>query len=120
MNKEQKFDEFWKLYPRKIAKLATQRSWKRLKNKDIESIFKVLHNHLIRWKYKDIQFVPHASTWINQRRWEDELEVLPEANLSTYRDIEKKRKEFLKKMKDADKNIASDDERKSALGLKNK
>ena len=47
MNKEEKFGEFWKLYPRKVAKVAAQRSWKRLTNKNIEEIFKVYHEHLL-------------------------------------------------------------------------
>ena len=119
MKKEEKFNKFWALYPRKVAKVSAQRSWKRLTNKNIESIFKVFHEHLIRWKYKDIQFVPHASTWINQRRWEDELEPLPnEKSLPIYKNIEKDRKDFLNKIKEAEKNIASDEERKKALGLK--
>ena len=99
MNKEEKFTKFWALYPRKVAKVAAQRSWKRLTNKNIESIFKVFHEHLIRWKFKEIQFVPHASTWINQRRWEDELESLADdKNLSVYKNLEKDRKSFIKKI----------------------
>ena len=38
MKKEEKFDRFWSLYPRKVAKVAAQRSWKRLTNKNIDSI----------------------------------------------------------------------------------
>ena len=77
MNKEDKFNEFWKLYPRKVAKLAAKRSWKRLTNKKINQIFDVLYEHLIRWKKTELQYIPHASTWLNQQRWEDELEPLP-------------------------------------------
>ena len=51
MDKKETFKQFWKLYPRKIAKLVAERSWKRLPKKDINAIFKVLHEHLIRWKY---------------------------------------------------------------------
>ena len=120
MNKEEKFLEFWKLYPRKVAKVAAQRSWKRLKVKDIDDIFKVYKEHLIRWRGTEIQFVPHASTWINQRRWEDELEPLPENKSSIYRNIENERKTFIKKIKVADENMASDEERKEALKLMKK
>ena len=120
MNKEEKFLEFWKLYPRKVAKVAAQRSWKRLKVKDIDDIFKVYKEHLIRWRGTEIQFVPHASTWINQRRWEDELEPLPENKSSIYRNIENERKTFIKKIKFAEENMASDEERKEALKLKKK
>ena len=118
MKKEEKFVRFWSLYPRKVAKVAAQRSWKRLKIKDINAIFKVLHEHLVRWKYTEIQFIPHASTWLNQRRWEDELEPLPGEKNSIYKNIEKERKNFLNKLKQAEETMASDDERKKALGLK--
>ena len=120
MNKEEKFLEFWKLYPRKVAKVAAQRSWKRLKVKDIDDIFKVYKEHLIRWRGTEIQFVPHASTWINQRRWEDELEPHPENKSSKYRNIENERKTFIKKIKVAEENMASDEERKEALKLMKK
>ena len=114
------FIEFWKLYPRKVAKVAAQRSWKRLKVKDIDDIFKVYKEHLIRWRGTEIQFVPHASTWINQRRWEDELEPLPENKSSIYRNIENERKTFIKKIKVAEENMASDEERREALKLMKK
>ena len=119
MDKKETFKQFWKLYPRKIAKLVAERSWKRLPKKDINAIFKVLHEHLIRWKYKEIQYIPHASTWLNQRRWEDELEPIPVKNTNPiYKNIENERKKFLKKIQTAEENMASDDERKKALGLK--
>ena len=34
MSKEEKFDVFWKLYPRKVAKVSELRSWKRLTKKE--------------------------------------------------------------------------------------
>ena len=70
-------------------------------------------------KYKEIQYIPHASTWLNQRRWEDELEPIPDKNTNPiYKNIENERKKFLKKIQTAEENMASDDERKKALGLK--
>ena len=39
----EKFNKFWALYPRKVAKVSAQRSWKRLTNKNIESIFNFLN-----------------------------------------------------------------------------
>ena len=120
MNKEEKFNEFWKLYPRKVAKVAALRTWKRLKIKDINEIFSVYKDHLIRWKHTDIQYIPHASTWINQRRWEDELEPLPERQSSIYRNIETESKKLKKKIQVAEESMATDEERKKALGLKKK
>ena len=118
MNKKEKFNHFWSLYPRKVAKVAAERSWKRLSVKNIESIFNVLHEHLIRWKYKEIQYVPHASTWINQKRWEDELDPIQDKKSSIYKNIETERRKFIHEIKKAEEYMASDEERKKALGLK--
>ena len=119
MTKQEQFKKFWSLYPRKVARVAAERSWKKLTLKEIKSIFEVYHDHLIRWRYTEIQFVPHASTWINQKRWEDELEPIPDKKSNPiYKNIEKERKKFITKIKSAEENMASDDERKKALGLK--
>ena len=118
MTKEEKFNKFWALYPRKVTKLAAERSWKKLTLKKIDKIFNIYYDHLMRWKYTETKFIPHASTWLNQERWEDELEPLPNQNQSVYKDIEEKRKEFLNKLKDANKSAASDEDKKKALGLK--
>jgi hypothetical protein len=118
MTKDEKFKKFWELYPRKIAKLATERAWKKLTLKQIDSIAAVYKAHLLRWKYKEIQFVPHASTWLNQRRWEDELEPLPNESQPFYKNLDKQREDFIKKMKKADEEMASEEEIKKALGLK--
>jgi len=118
MNKIERFNYFWSLYPRKVAKMVAERSWKRLTIKNIKEIFSVYHEHLARWKYTDKQYIPHASTWLNQKRWEDELDPLPDNKSSIYKNIEKERKKILQKLKQAEKNMASDEERKQALGLK--
>jgi len=118
MTNRQKFNKFWSLYPRKVAKIVAERRWKKLSNKDIDEIFKIYHEHLIRWRYKDIQYVPHPSTWLNQRRWEDELEPLPDKNLSVYKDIEKKTMDLKSRMKSAENQAASEEEIKSYLVLK--
>ena len=118
MTKQEQFKKFWSLYPRKVAKVAAERGWKKLTIKEIKDIYEVYHDHLIRWRYTEIQFVPHASTWINQKRWQDELEPLPDQNQSIYKNIEKQRKDFMKKMKEAEKSSASDEDRKKALRLK--
>ena len=47
---------------------------------------------------------------------------MPESDskAGVYKNIEKEREKFLKKMKEAEQNMASDEERKNALGIKNK
>lgn len=76
---EQKFEAFWKEYPRKIGKKYAERMWKRLKVDDalFEIIMKALENHKksLQWTKDKGQFIPNPSTWINQERWNDEVEL---------------------------------------------
>jgi len=120
MTNKEKFNKFWSLYPRKVAKIVAERRWKKLSKKDIDEIFKIYHEHLLRWRYKDIQYVPHPATWLNQRRWEDELGPLPDKNLSVYKDIEKKTMDLKSRMKTAETEAASEEEIKKLLSLKKK
>ena len=120
MSKQEKFNRFWSLYPRKVAKIVAERRWKKLSKKDIDEILKIYNEHLIRWRYKDIQYVPHPATWLNQRRWEDELEPLQDKNLSVYKDIEKKTTDLKSRMKTAENEAASEDEIKKLLKIKKK
>jgi hypothetical protein len=71
------FDQiFWPEYPRKVAKIAARRAWERLKLKDTDdaemaAIMGGLRRDIAsEWKGRDQQTIPHAATWINQRRWE--------------------------------------------------
>lgn len=72
------FDSFWKVYPRKVAKKEAKKSWKRVcKNKETyNSIMKALTTQIVAYKWdKNIQYCPHPSTWLNQERWNDVVEV---------------------------------------------
>jgi len=67
------FDKFWSLYPRKSAKAAANKVWSKLCNNDKIDALDKLPRHIAKWT--DPQFIPHATTWLNQKRWEDVLEV---------------------------------------------
>jgi hypothetical protein len=71
------FEEFWKLYPRKVSKRVAQKIWERMTKDEQEAAFEALPVHIKYWKLKetDTEFVPHAGTWLNQGRWEDELDM---------------------------------------------
>jgi hypothetical protein len=68
------FDEFWSNYPRKIGRFKAEQKWKRLTCAEQED---ALHG-LKLWKKTDQwnrdggEFIPYGSTFLNQRRWEDE------------------------------------------------
>lgn len=71
------FDRFWALYPRKVGKAGAEKVWKKIKV--TADLFDLMGKSLAAWAVstdwtKDGgQFIPHASTWLNGKRWEDEL-----------------------------------------------
>jgi len=73
------FETFWKHYPRKVAKRAALGAFNRLTRDEQAQAVEAIEQHLAYWKLKntEIDYVPHASTWINQGRWEDILDMTP-------------------------------------------
>lgn len=70
---EHSFGMFWAIYPRKIGKAQAQKVWSRITKKvPAETILDGLRSQLPILKAKETQFIPHASTWLNQERWNDE------------------------------------------------
>lgn len=71
------FDRFWKAYPRKTAKENARKEFEKL-NPD-ESLLTTMLNAVEKQKqseqWQEERFIPHASTWIHQKRWEDETTV---------------------------------------------
>ena len=75
------FEEFWKLYPRKLAKKKAEESFKKaVKVVDSKDIIAGLKKYLTVWAGKEHDFIPHASTWLNQHRWEDEINPIAKPN----------------------------------------
>lgn len=91
-NKKEKdnlFDRFWSVYPRKTAKVEARKKFDKL-NPD-EKLLKIMINAVEQqkqseqWTKDNGQYIPHPATWIHQRRWEDEttcpkMKVLPAQN----------------------------------------
>ena len=73
------FEAFWKAYPRKIAKKECFTKWKSLiKGKSDDEVVVILKGlgkqlHSKEWQ-RDQKFIPYPLTWLNQGRWEDEIE----------------------------------------------
>lgn len=71
------FAEFWELYPRKVARPAALKAWKALRLGDSArgQVLADLNRRLAgEWAKKDKQYIPHPTTYLHQRRWEDEVE----------------------------------------------
>ena len=63
------FEQFWRAYPRKVAKLAAQREWER-RQPDLDTVLQALAQQRQRWT--DQRYIPHPRTWLHQGRWLDE------------------------------------------------
>jgi len=71
------FETFWALYPRKVSKRVAQRKFEALKKDEQQQALKALPNHVAYWKSKntEMEFICHASTWLSQYRFEDEIVI---------------------------------------------
>jgi hypothetical protein len=80
------FEDFWELYPRKVAKAKAWDKWQKLKPD--EELFQEIMEGLKRyiqsdqWQQDEGQFIPHPLTFLNQERWNDDVGVrLPRSEL---------------------------------------
>lgn len=77
----QRFESFWSMYPNKKAKANARKAWNKLKVDGplYTEIMKglTLHKKSRDWIKDEGQFIPHPATWLNGRRWEDEVEQEP-------------------------------------------
>lgn len=72
------FADFWREYPRKTAKLPALRAFKRVcKSREMLAVILAgLAEHKKTEQWQTPSLIPHPATWLNQRRWEDDLRTL--------------------------------------------
>jgi hypothetical protein len=81
--------EFWPLFPRKVGKYAALKAWKKAATSENskDAIMAGLKAQLPRMQSLSKEFIPHASTWLNGRRWEDERPASSERPANVQRKI---------------------------------
>ena len=74
---EEAFGAFWTAYPNKKAKPAALKAFTKLKPDTalLDEMLKAIatQKQWAQWQKDNGQYIPMPSTWLNQRRWEDEL-----------------------------------------------
>jgi uncharacterized protein YdaU (DUF1376 family) len=75
-----RFDTFWKHYPRKVAKPNAFKAWMKIKPDDALTKQIIAAVNAQGLCNKEIQFVPHPASWLNAARWEDEIKSTSSAN----------------------------------------
>ncbi|MDX8128008.1 helix-turn-helix domain-containing protein [Methylomonas sp. OY6] len=77
------FAEFYHVYPKKKAKKEAETAWRKLKPD--EMLFAEIMSGLEReikshdWLKENGKYIPHPASWLNGKRWEDEINSSPSA-----------------------------------------
>lgn len=81
----QGFEAFWKAYPKKVGKAIARRSFERIKV-PAETLIAAVNaqKQSQQWTKDNGQYIPNPATWLNQGRWEDELEPPKAAEKKPY------------------------------------
>lgn len=72
---EAMFNEFWAVYPRKVNKVNAFKAFKKVckDRKMLDVLIDAVKEHKKTEQWKTTKLIPHASTWLNGQRWEDDL-----------------------------------------------
>ena len=75
---KEKFETFWKAYPKKLNR-AKALTWFEKHLPDDETFNTIMiklemFKNTDQWQKDNGQYIPYATTWLNQKRWEDEIE----------------------------------------------
>ncbi len=71
------FTDWYQAYPRKVARADAEKMWKRMSPADQAAAIEALPKHIAKWLHDgtEKQYIPHPATWLNGKRWEDEIEI---------------------------------------------
>lgn len=71
------FERFWSTYPKKVGKAVALKSFHKLKvnNELLETMLSAIEIQKQSKQWGDKQFIPNPATYLNQRRWEDEIDT---------------------------------------------
>jgi hypothetical protein len=80
------FSDFWKIYPRKEAKVQAEKVWRKMSAEDRAAAMAGLMVQVVELSSRPASAdgrstVPHPATWLNGKRWNDEAPRLPDAPL---------------------------------------
>lgn len=76
----EEFEEFWKVYPKKVAKADARKAWQQTKTvrPELSKLIMAIQSHCRteQWMRNSGAFIPYPATWLRGERWEDELTIV--------------------------------------------
>ncbi len=77
---ETSFDKFWKVYPKKVGKKEAKKAFDRAKKTvDADTMMQAVlaQKESSQWTRDNGRYIPNPATWLNQGRWDDEIQTEP-------------------------------------------
>ncbi len=72
------FLSFWALYPNRLNKKKAYIAWRKEVNSELDAVLSGLDRYKKNvWKNTEPKYIPHPTTWLNGRQWEDEVGSKP-------------------------------------------
>lgn len=81
---DEAFDLFYKLYPRKVSKANAKKAFRKIKGSEFQLVMDGLNAQLSSLLASEPQYRPHPASWLNARRWEDEVSAPAEKTDEQY------------------------------------
>ena len=95
------FEKFWSTYPRKEGKQKARSAFEKV-TVDLDVLLVALEaqKKSSQWTKDNGQFIPHAATWLNGKRWEDQLSVDRAGYVNGQRQLDNDEIEAIRRMMD--------------------
>jgi len=83
-----RFSRFYSAYPKKKAKQDAIKAWRKISPEN--GLFETIMAAVVKqkrsddWTRENGRFIPNPASWLNGRRWEDEVEISPLRRKSTW------------------------------------
>jgi hypothetical protein len=75
---EESFEQFWEIWPKRVARVDALRAWMKLAPNDdlLKVILATVTRHNESWRREGTakKHIPNPATWINGKRWNDEID----------------------------------------------
>ena len=74
--KESDFALFWKAYPKKVGKASAEKAFKKV-TVSVDVLTEAIEKQKksASWQRDGGQYIPYPATWLNGKRWEDEVDM---------------------------------------------
>ena len=101
-SRDEAFEKFWSAYPRKAG--SKQKAFEAFKKAGVslDILLEAIETqkNSAQWSKDNGQFIPHPTTWLNGKRWEDQLAVDRAGYVNGQRHLDRDEIEAIRRMMD--------------------